>query len=391
MRLLLLSSYLPDPVDGESTSARALVRGLRARGVQVTVGTTDRGWPPGEREKVRAEEVQLFHSLIARPLECAPGLLAFLLRKLQGFEVVHFRGVFSLGLLLGALLAHRRGRPYVISPMGNRIPFWRERQKISRGTGKYLFFKLLAQGALKGASRVVCASDREMARLRRQLGSGNLMWIPDGVEPSAYQRPQDRALLQARWGIGPGKKVFLFLGRLSPEKALEFLLEAWQGVAARRPEGILVITGGDDGHPGYAAELRGRVQALGLNGRVLWLGPVKDEGKVALLQHSVCLVLPSYHESFGIVVLEALAAGTPVLASQGTPWACLETLGLGRWLPWDRHLWAEAMLRAAAAGPDFKKEFAPRSRQWAAANFSWEVAADRYLRVYQEICRSQAA
>lgn len=389
MRLLLLSSYLPDPVDGESTSARALVRGLRARGVEVTVCTTDRGWPPGEREKARAEQVHLFHSFIARPLEYAPGLLAFLLRKLKSFEVVHFRGVFSLGLLLGAFLARRRGRPYVISPMGNRIPFWPERQKIRRGTGKYLFFKLLAQGALKGANRVVCASDLEMAILRRQLGSSNLMWIPNGVDLRAYQSPQDRGLLEERWGIGPEKEIFLFLGRLSPEKALEFLLEAWKGVATHRPEGILVLTGGDDSHPGYAVELRGRAQALGLNGRVLWLGPVKDEGKVALLQHSVCLVLPSYYESFGNVVLEALAAGTPVLASQGTSWECLEALGLGRWLPWDRQLWAGAMLGAAAVGPAFKKYFAPRSRQWVAANFSWEVAADRYLRVYREICRGQ--
>jgi glycosyltransferase involved in cell wall biosynthesis len=149
--------------------------------------------------------------------------------------------------------------------------------------------------------------------------------------------------------------------------------------------GTLVLAGGNKYNPGYGEYLRGVAAALQNPASVLLPGPVTGDLKQALLQHSVCLLLPSHRESFGNVVLEALAAGTPVLASVGTPWQPLEEAGLGRCLPWDREVWAGAMMAAATKGFPPRKEFAPRSRAWVAKNYSWERSADRYLEVYREV------
>ena len=385
MKVLMHCQFLPDSVDGATTSARALVRSLHKRGVRVTVCTTDLLWSAADYARPLPEEVLVFRSRPRHPLQPAPGMIAFFLRHLADYDLIHFREFFSLNTVLGAYLARSQRRPYLINPTGNAVPLWGERREVSRGTAKYLYCHLLARWALKGASRIICDSPMEEEVTRRFLKTDNLMWIPYGVNPEEYGRDLPRKLLERQWGISEEENIFLFLGRLSREKNLEFLLKAWDKAKSRGMTGTLVLAGGNKYNPAYPEYLRKVAAGLQHRDSVLLPGPVRGDLKRALLQHSVCLLLPSLRESFGNVVLEALAAGTPVLASIGTPWQCLEEAGLGRCLPWDREAWVAAMVAAAMKGFPPKKEFAPRSRAWVAQNYSWERSADRYLEVYREV------
>ena len=101
----------------------------------------------------------------------------------------------------------------------------------------------------------------------------------------------------------------LFLSRLHPVKNVELLLASWPLVLQRVPAARLVIAG--DGEPAYVRQLRERARGLGSS--VTFAGHVEGEAKAELLSRAAVFVLPSFHENFGIAVLEALAAGLPVV------------------------------------------------------------------------------
>lgn len=391
MKILMYSTYRPDMVDGASVSGHNLVRALRDRQVDVTVCTTDMGWTIKDIDAHgdRREDPRLFHAWFSHVLELSPGLMLFFCKTIRSFDVIHFRGVFSLGTIFGSFVARRLKKTYIISPVGDRVPSWNERSAISHGTIKYFYSKFFIKRVLQGADYIVCTSEMECNQIIALLNTRNVRVasIPNGLAISAYSTPVERSILQRKLGIMPAKSIYLCLGRLSKEKALEFLIEAWKKVIAQREDSVLVIAGGNKLNVEYVDSLRKMAAALRFPESVLFPGSVSGELKNALLQHSCCLLLPSYRESFGNVVLEALASGTPVLASKGTPWECLETDGLGRWLPWDTDIWAKAMIEQANIAESVDKKFFLRSRQWVAENFNWEKSADRYIRVYQETAK----
>jgi glycosyltransferase involved in cell wall biosynthesis len=119
----------------------------------------------------------------------------------------------------------------------------------------------------------------------------------------------------------------LFLSRLHPKKGVELLLEAWPSVRRVRPGARLVIAGA--GEPRYMASLR-RAAGGGVGG-IEFVGFVAGEAKAACLAGADVFVLPSFNENFGIAVLEAVAAGLPVVVSPGVqlgPW--VESRAVGR-------------------------------------------------------------
>ena len=106
-------------------------------------------------------------------------------------------------------------------------------------------------------------------------------------------------------------RAVLFFSRLHPVKRLELLLEAWPDIQRRAPGATLVIAGSGD--VDYVRELRARAAPLGP--QVTFTGFVEGEQKNELLRDAAVFVLPSLHENFGIAVLEALAAGLPVVVT----------------------------------------------------------------------------
>ncbi len=138
--------------------------------------------------------------------------------------------------------------------------------------------------------------------------------------------------------------------------------------------------------PGYLADLRRRAERGALAGRVRFLGELGGEAKLDFLARCRVLCLASHSESFGNVVIEALAALTPVVAGRGTPWGELETRGAGRWVDGSPAALADALepyLRdealARAAGE--------RGRALVEEKYAWPVVAAAMERVYAEAVR----
>jgi glycosyltransferase involved in cell wall biosynthesis len=201
--------------------------------------------------------------------------------------------------------------------------------------------------------------------------------IPNGVNTAFRPLPDARQLAAERLGLSEG--YVLFVGALAPRKNVVALLEAFGRVARLGGVHQLVLAGADRGS---GAATRRRAEELGLSGRIRLLGHVAEADLPALYgaAHAVCV--PSLYEGFGLPALEAMACGTPVIASK--------TTGLGEAvgdaaLTFDPRAVEEIAdaLERVLGDPLLRERLVESGRERAAA-FTWRRSAEATAQVYRE-------
>jgi glycosyltransferase involved in cell wall biosynthesis len=164
------------------------------------------------------------------------------------------------------------------------------------------------------SERVICVSNALRAELAwmYEVPEAKIDVIPNGVDPSRFQRSVDVAAARRRYDIGPTDPMIVFSGRIEWQKGPDFLLEAMPAVLRTHPRAKLVYVGDGSMRPG----LENRAWQLGIGHAVRFLGR-RDESEIAVL-YQVCdtVCVPSRNEPFGIVILEAWCAGKPVVVSE---------------------------------------------------------------------------
>jgi glycosyltransferase involved in cell wall biosynthesis len=289
---------------GPIVSVRALCKALADDDCEVSVCTTnvdgpgvsdvptDQPWRDGNLS------VHSFSSNWGRRLYFSAGMGRFLSRHSNRFDVIHTHSVFLWPTWKAARSARASGVPYVLSPRGMLVP---ELIKARSAIPKRLWISLIERSNLRHASLIHVTSETERQDLQRlELGSlPPIVVIPNGVvmpENSSETRRKDQ---------------IVFIGRISWKKGLDRLLEAVAALAEVR----LIVAGPDN--EGLSQKLQRQATELGMADRVQFVGPVDTAECNRLLAQSTLLVLPSLSENFGNVVVEAMAAGCPVVTTQG--------------------------------------------------------------------------
>ena len=168
--------------------------------------------------------------------------------------------------------------------------------------------------------RVVCVSRAWVARLRAEFGVAAEV-VGNGVDTERYRPPRDAAERRAaRDAAGlNGRLAILTVGGIEPRKGSLTLLEAFAAARAAMPERrpLLLVAGGATlfDYRDEVERFHTRAEQLGLNGDLRILGPVSDAQLETLYRAADVFALPSVKEGFGLVVLEALAAGLPAVLS----------------------------------------------------------------------------
>src|SRR5690606_18993303 len=165
------------------------------------------------------------------------------------------------------------------------------------------------------ADRVIAVSPAMADEVRwlYQVPDYKLRMVYNGVSCARFDGYIDPGACRSRYGVGPLDPMVLFVGRLSTQKGPDILLEAVPGVPASRPDAKVVFAGDGDMR-GY---LEQRAHQLGVGHAVRFLGAMGANGAlVDLFKSTDLLCVPSRNEPFGVVVLEAWAAGKPVVATQ---------------------------------------------------------------------------
>lgn len=232
---------------------------------------------------------------------------------MRGVDVVHINSLFYPSSFILAFIALRLGKPVIWSPHGELSP-----PALAYSAGR----KRLMLSVIKRMSHSIrfhATCPAETACIRAHFG-------PDVAVEEVHTTMELPEVVNR-----VARPYLLFIGRLHPIKAIDRLLDALGGSALFRTSPYtLTMAGPDDG--GHRQTLIEQVHRLGLTGKVNFMGPVYDEHKKQLYADALVTILPSQSENFGLVVIESLAQGTPVIASTGTPWARLETEQAGRWV-----------------------------------------------------------
>jgi D-inositol-3-phosphate glycosyltransferase len=160
---------------------------------------------------------------------------------------------------------------------------------------------------------IIAATENEKHALNRYYAvpPGKVTVIPCGVNLDLF-RPQDRAAARARLGQGPGK-IMLFVGRIERLKGIDKIIQAMTYLKKSTPR--LIVAGEDGNRPGETGKLKKLAASLGLTDRITFTGLVEYEKLADYYNAADLCVFPSYYESFGLVPLESLACGTPVVAT----------------------------------------------------------------------------
>ena len=232
-----------------------------------------------------------------------------------------------------------------------------------------------------GAADLILAySDHERDAMTRLYGAaqGCADVLPAGVDTQLF-RPMDREACKRELGL-EGKKVVLYVGRVEPIKGLDLLLQAAAAIEDRR--GLrLVMVGGKDGEP-EVGRLKQRAQEMGLADVAWFVGSVKQDRLPVFYNAAEALVLPSYYESFGLVALEALACGTPVVASRvgGLP-TFVRDGETGYLIPWRSPDAFADRLEVLLRHPALRDSLGRAGRQ-KALSLGWDKLAERLEEKY---------
>jgi D-inositol-3-phosphate glycosyltransferase len=168
----------------------------------------------------------------------------------------------------------------------------------------------------QGVDRVISLSESEREHLVRLYGvdGDRVAVIPGGVDLEIC-RPLDREQCRKELGLSPDARVVLYVGRMDPLKGIDTLVQALSLI----PEGVglqCLVVGGNTQDDGQIAGLISLAEGLGVAGRMKFFGPVEHERVPLFYSAADVCVVPSRYESFGLVALESLACGTPVVASE---------------------------------------------------------------------------
>jgi D-inositol-3-phosphate glycosyltransferase len=176
---------------------------------------------------------------------------------------------------------------------------------------------------VRTCQRILAATEREKADLLRYYGAGpeKVGVVPCGVNLELFH-PLDKKKARQKLGYADDEAIVLYVGRLSPSKGADLLLKA-MSFLKRRCGVRLVIIGGDDDQTPESQNLQRLSRELGIHDAVVFVGRVEHEKLPPYYSAADVVVVPSRYETFGLVALEALASGTPVVA---TPVGAMESI-----------------------------------------------------------------
>ena len=240
---------------------------------------------------------------------------------------------------------------------------------------------------VSAADRIVAANVVERAELLRDYAAhaSRIATIPCGVDTDLFT-PGDRAEARRRLGLD-GRPVLLWVGRIAPIKGLDTLLDAVARLAEGGQHMRLLVVGGDADEPtgGHETSLRQRIARLGLEESVRFVGPQPQSVLPLYYAASDVTVLPSYYESFGMVALEAMACGSPVIASRVGGLITTVRDGVTGFLVPDGDVGALAeRIETLVADPELRWRLGREGVRWAAQH-RWPCVAEAVCKEYASL------
>ncbi|MBF8267294.1 MAG: glycosyltransferase family 1 protein [Dehalococcoidia bacterium] len=371
---------------GMSVYIRQVAREMAERGVYVDIYT--RYHDPNDPQVVSlGERARVIHipggpyddmkeSLPRHLPEFVCSLLAYTVREGLSYDLIHSH--YWLSGRVGTLLARHWGIPHVTTfhtlAEIKRHARAGEQEPEARVVGE--------RKVIASVDRIVASSQHEkeaMVRLYNARGH-KIEVIPCGVDVELF-RPMNQRLARRSLGVRD-PKVVLFVGRIEPLKGVDILIRAMAQLEQRDSVRALIV-GGEPGGDPEIRRLEAMASELGISSQVSFLGRVEQEQLPTYYNAADVCVVPSYYESFGLVALEAMACGTPVIASRvgGLP-TVVKGGVTGYLIPWRCPEPFADGLDVLLKSPAIRRAMGRASRRLA-LGMRWSDTAEQMLALYQ--------
>jgi glycosyltransferase involved in cell wall biosynthesis len=297
-----------------------------------------------------------------------------------GVDVAHLHAPWVTANVQVAGIARRLGRPYVLTAHG-MLDEWSMGQKRLK---KRIYLAVAGNRLLAGAARVHCTAEAELDQARRWMPRANGVVLPLVVDLAEYADPPGAEMARAKFPAlgGEGWKL-LFLSRVHPKKGVDLLIKAAAELRRRGRACTVLIAG--PGVAGYVVSIKRLARVCGVGEAVHFLGMLRGAEKLSLYAAADVFVLPTSQENFGLVLVEAMACGTPVVTTRGVDiWK--ELAGAGAQI-----VEAEAGAIASAVerivGVDGVGE---RGREWVMEKLDPVRVVGEYVGMYEAVTREGA-
>lgn len=284
-------------------------------------------------------------------------------------SLFHGNGMWDYPVHSMTKVARKRNIPYILSPHGMLEPWVLKVKRLKKELGLILFeYNDLAQ------AKCIHATAKSEALSIRALGLKNpIAIIPNGIDLSEY--------VHAPKEYKKPERTILFLSRIHPKKGIELLIDAWAIVkpSLKHNWKIRIVGNGEES---YINTLNQQISKKGLVNELVIEGPLFNENKLEAFRDADLFVLPTYSENFGIVILEALASGIPVITTKGAPWEQLTILNAGWWIEIGVDPLVDALTKALQLTDAERKSMGLNGRAMVEADYSIQSVADKMMALY---------
>lgn len=285
-------------------------------------------------------------------------------------DVVHVNCCWTPDCAMVQRLAQKMGFRAVLSPHGMLEPWIVRRHYLTR---KLPALMLYQRAAVQKADCLLATAESERDNLLKLGYNLNVRVVRLGIDA-------DGIAMKKSW---QRTGQILFLSRVHPKKGIHFLIEAAAELRAELQGHRIVVAG--EGEADYVSALKHQIRDLGLQDVVELVGGVYDAEKWRLFQTSDFFVLPTHSENFGLAIAEALASGTPVVTTVGTPWSDLNACCAGAWIGIGTKPLAETLRRFLTLSEEELETMGRNGRKLIERKYSARAMAEQMMEVYREL------
>lgn len=308
----------------------------------------------------------------------------------RAWDVMHIHAMWDWPLHQATVAAKRAGIPIVRSPQGNLTP-WALKFKWWK---KWPALALYQWWDLRKVDCFHCAAEMEIGDVRGIGLKNKVAVIPLGV--AVRYSDEELAAIKAE---PKAKKQIVFVSRVQKKKGLFNLVDAWAEIVRSGktekfdPKDWEVIVAGPS-QEGHGEEVVARAKASGISDSFHWIGPVYGDEKDRTYARGDIFCLPTHSENFGIVVIDALAAGTPAITTKGAPWEILEGrldaahggVGTGKcgwWIDIGVEPLVAALREAMSLSDQERREMGGVGRDLVFRKYTWPAISAALVGVYE--------
>ncbi len=292
------------------------------------------------------------------------------------FDIVHQHGIWTGTSSATLIFSKKQKIPTVIAPHGSlnqwvlNISSWKKKISLSAYESENL----------RRASCLHATSESEISDFRNFGLKNPIAYIENGIQEKYLNIKGNADRFREQYAIEHGKRILLFLSRISPKKGLTMLVEAINSMRDDFANWKLIIAGIDEFN--HKKEIESLIIQLNLGDKIEIIGTLFDEAKNDAFAAAELFILPSYSEGSPMVILDSLAAGVPVITTKASSWVHLDEFQCGWWTDINTSSITIALKEAVSMTAEDLHKMGEEGKKLITLKYTWPKLAQKTLRLY---------